>query len=129
MLGADVWLKLMQANIDKLRTGGYTYVREKGVEIIQGWHESVQESHKDVFPPPSMIIVTDIRYENEHELVKKQGGTTYLVDRTNLESNDPHISESWVKTSASRMVDEVIVNDSTLGDYVNKCQSAWWKSR
>lgn len=68
--------------------------------------------HKD-----NNYIISDVRFENEAELVKNLGGIVIKVIRPNNPIKVEHISE---KGFNEKFVDYTIVNDGTLVDYYNK---------
>jgi hypothetical protein len=59
------------------------------------------------------IVCTDVRYQNEAELIKKLGGIIIKIERPLLQNNDNHDSEKL----DINFNDYLIYNDSTLEDY------------
>lgn len=66
------------------------------------------------FEPPEICVVSDVRYENEAERIRKLGGQVWEIIRPGLESSDDHASEAGLP---SHLIDEQIFND-TEGDLV-----------
>jgi len=63
------------------------------------------------------FIITDVRYENEIEWIKEQGGYVFYITKDKL-SKDEHISENSITGSALSLIDYIIDNNNyskTLG--------------
>lgn len=70
---------------------------------FQYWYESL--------PNDVNVIVSDMRFLNEAEIIKNIGGTLWRVERDGLVSNDTHPSEMEME---SIQVDFKILNNHTL---------------
>lgn len=81
-LGADFWLRVANTYMADLRQQGY-----------------------------QRFVVSDVRFANEAEWVRSQGGKVWLVTRPNLPNVREHISEALPFD-----VDEQIDNNGTLQD-------------
>jgi len=57
------------------------------------------------------IVISDIRFKNECEAVKKHGGMIFHVDRKSIVNNDEHISESGIDINNA---DICIVNNYSI---------------
>jgi hypothetical protein len=61
----------------------------------------------------SKVVVSDVRFPNEAETIKKLGGSIWRINRHNLNAVNGHPSEHAMD---SYMVSHVIYNDGTLND-------------
>ena len=73
------------------------------------------------------IVVTDVRFKNEAELIKSLGGVIWRVDRSENISNmsdasSSHVSET--EMSSIDLEDWIIKNDGTLADLYKKVEAA-----
>jgi 2-keto-4-pentenoate hydratase/2-oxohepta-3-ene-1,7-dioic acid hydratase in catechol pathway len=64
------------------------------------------------------IIIPDVRFLNEYEWVKNEGGVMIRVERS-IDYSDTHISETELDHS---IFDHTIVNDGTERDLVTKVE-------
>jgi hypothetical protein len=76
------------------------------------WIKSIEKTI--INNPDLKIVITDIRFPNEVELIKKFNGKIIKIIRPNLEDTDSHISENYDITS-----DLTIINDKDL-QYLEK---------
>lgn len=63
------------------------------------------------------VVFSDVRYPNEAERIRKEGGVLWRVEREGIEKSDEHTSESLVETIK---VDAVIKNNGTLDELFTK---------
>jgi hypothetical protein len=78
-------------------------------ERIGQYGEAKNHGHKGAF-----VFITDVRYENEAEMIRRNGGTMVRVTTTrDLGDVATHISEGGIP---DRLVDATIANDGTLED-------------
>ncbi len=91
---------LFRNNLDKIMPGLCDNVFIENMRI-----RLQQESHHN-------IVVSDIRFQNEADLIISLGGIIYYVDRDN-NSNDSHVSEQ-MNFDKSNMT--IIKNNSTIDD-------------
>lgn len=71
-----------------------------------------------LFDTQEKVVVDDVRFPNELEMIKSLGGKTVWIDRKEAEvSNDTHPSETSVD---STMFDELIDNDDTIEEFIEK---------
>lgn len=63
--------------------------------------------------PDADSCITDVRFPNEAERIKTEGGVVWRVERPGVENTDLHPSEAFIQ---SLPVDVVIHNDGTLED-------------
>jgi adenylate kinase family enzyme len=66
--------------------------------------------------PEKKIIITDVRFQNELNLIKELGGTIIKIER-NIESTDKHKSETTVDLLKA---DYIFTNNSTK-EYLYSC--------
>lgn len=70
--------------------------------------------------PNVRIVVTDVRFQNEADIIKELGGIIIKVSRKNIMSNDKHASEINILNINA---DYDIKNDSTIEDYYKNLKS------
>jgi hypothetical protein len=63
------------------------------------------------------IVVDDVRFPNEADLIRSLGGQLWRIDRPSAERNTEHASEGSLDTYA---FDHVLSNDSTLTDLYSR---------
>lgn len=98
---------------------GYPEVRRilqyLGTEVVRKrepdfWIRRAEETIRKINGP---VVVTDVRFENEAELVKALGGHTVRVLRSGFASDDPHPSEVALDHYAE---DHTVLNRSTVAE-------------
>lgn len=67
---------------------------------------------KKFFDPMSRIVVTDARFKNERDFLKKNGAILVLIKREGQVSQSNHISENQLGQDSD--YDVIIKNDSTI---------------
>lgn len=67
--------------------------------------------------PNQNMIISDVRFPNEAELIRQYGGKIIVVHRKNNNIKVNHVSESGLP---KELVDYNIYNDSDLNDYYKK---------
>lgn len=70
----------------------------------------------------SIIIIKDIRFENEAAYIRKLGGEIWHIVRDNAEAVNAHSSEFGIKAKPG---DITIKNNGTLADYKLALDNAW----
>ena len=70
--------------------------------------------------PNVKIVVTDVRFQNEADIIKELGGVIIKVTRKNLKNNDSHASEINILNINA---DYDIKNDSSIEDYYKNLKS------
>lgn len=63
------------------------------------------------------VVFSDVRYPNEAERIRKEGGVLWRVEREGIEKSDEHTSESLIETIK---VDSVVKNNGTIEDLFSK---------
>jgi hypothetical protein len=89
LFGPDVWVKRLAARI-------------------------AEASVYDAFPP---IVITDVRYLNEAEMLRRHHAMLIRIDRPGLGPADSHPSETEL---ANFLFDHTITNDGTIDDLHRK---------
>jgi hypothetical protein len=84
MLSASIWIDLAEQNLGNLA---------------------------DLYPEAMGFVISDVRFENEADYVRKRGGLIIHVQRADASAVNPHVSELGV---AVQPHDVVINNDSDL---------------
>ena len=70
----------------------------------------------------SLIIIKDIRFENEADYIRKLGGEIWHIIRPSAKAVNPHPSESGI---AIKEGDLTIYNTGTLDEYERAVNAAW----
>lgn len=90
----------------------------EGVRDVLGpdtWVDLVERRwHADGQPD---LVITDVRFPNEYEMVRRNGGVLARVKRPEVQATNRHISESALDSHDS---DFVFWNDGTIADLENK---------
>lgn len=91
------------------------------------WVRPVMRAIDDHVKDGGKAVITDVRFPNEYDSIKKRGGVVVRVNRPGLPS-DTHISESALD---DHDFDVVIVNNGTLDDLYRKVERAAtvWQAR
>lgn len=72
------------------------------------------------------VVITDVRFANEAELVRKYGGMLVRIERESVDDGDTHESESALPEIEA---DVLITNDGTVQDLLSKVPSLFSYSR
>lgn len=95
------------------------------------WFEEQEKQHKIRFIeakiaglvngkiPEFKIVITDMRYPHEAEIVKEMGGQIWKVINPNKENSDNHSSETEYQQVKE---DKLIINDGSLEDLYKKIE-------
>ena len=89
------WLKKMQARID--------------------W-----ANQQDM--PPNTIVITDVRFKNEAELVRKMGGQIWRIDRDTAANPDAHASSV---TGLQFTPEQTVLNQGDMAELERATLHAW----
>lgn len=73
------------------------------------------------FKPESKWIITDVRFPNEADRVRKEGGLLLKVVRDGIPSNDTHLSETALDNYSQW--DAIVYNNGTKEDLYNSVKS------
>lgn len=67
------------------------------------------------------IVITDIRFDNEAELVKSMGGIVIKIERSEAEgSGTKHSEHATEKGISEQLIDFTVNNDGTIEEFYNK---------
>jgi hypothetical protein len=108
-----------EATIDWLgkspRQMAQTLGTEWGRELVhpQLWVLMAQRRWEAFRSIGESLVITDVRFENEVNWIKDQGGVVIYLDRPGVASVSAHASEQF---DLSKVADSVIRNDGTVGD-------------
>ena len=81
------------------------------------WYENQLKNNKNV-----KIIITDVRFDNEVNIIKELGGIIIKVERNNVQNKDQHKS----KTSIGKIkYDYLVKNDSNIENYHRKLEKIY----
>lgn len=69
-----------------------------------------------------VVIIKDIRFENEAHFIRTLNGEIWHIVRDNLESVKTHSSEAGIKVKPE---DTIIHNNGTLENYTSAIENAW----
>ncbi|MBF6030808.1 deoxynucleotide monophosphate kinase [Pseudomonas sp. P115] len=84
----DVWVKLAQQNLDYMT---------KALGAVLGF------------------VVSDVRFENEADLIRRRGGTIVHISRADAQVVNPHVSEAGV---AGNKDDLLMFNNGTVEEFL-----------
>ena len=59
----------------------------------------------------SLIVVPDVRFQNEARMIRENGGEVWLIHRPGVDPVAAHVSEAGIPL---RQIDRLIVNDGTV---------------
>lgn len=73
--------------------------------------------------PNIKVVVTDVRFENEAGIIKKLGGKLIKINRSDINNEDTHISETSINNIKA---DYNIDNNSSISDYYQKLEDIYY---
>lgn len=76
---------------------------------VKAVHKQIMDEWKS--NPGQKFVVTDIRFENELQIIKELGGVTVRVTRPTIENTDTHSSETQISQFD---VEYDLLNDTTI---------------
>ncbi len=79
--------------------------------VLERWRALCGKKHNP------LLVVTDVRFNNEAEALRQQGGVIIHIERPDLPEVAAHTSEQGVEVLPDDML---ICNDSTLDDLLRK---------
>lgn len=100
---------------------GRTFLQRYGTEAHRDvfghdfWLNPVEDAY--IMNQEKLTVITDVRFDNEAELVHFLGGQVWVIDRPGLEDGDTHSSE---KPLTGRLVDTTIINNKDLDTFRNR---------
>ena len=84
------------------------------VRSFQVWYGQFRKEH-----PETLVVLSDVRFPNEEQMVHRLGGETILIQRDSVGNGTGHVSET---SSASCHWDHVVINNGTLDELYNKLE-------
>jgi hypothetical protein len=100
----DLWLKIAQQKWNRVK--GQAHMG-KGGNVILG-----------------ALIIPDVRFENEAEWIKDEGGILFEVNRPGVEPVAQHASERGIPDT---LIDYSILNDRRPSDMVSNARELIWQ--
>lgn len=91
----DVWVKLGEQNLDYM---------SKALGAVLGF------------------VISDVRFENEAELIRRRGGTVIHISRSDAQGVNPHISEAGIAVSQA---DLILRNNGTVAEFLCSLEAAF----
>lgn len=89
------------------------------VKTFNIWYNKNYDQHL------GKVVLSDVRFQNEVDFIKKNGGIVIKLTRPCLNNKDNHTSESLIDLITN--YDEEIVNDSNLQDFYDQIDSVIYK--
>ena len=80
------------------------------------WEKALAAGH-------SVIVVPDVRFQNEARLIHDQGGEVWLVHRPDVAPVADHQSEAGLPL---RSIDRLVSNAGTVDELRRRVQATWW---
>ena len=116
ILGTEILQYDIHKHTDKLSHIG----RNNWVHRFKIWYND--EIKKN---PNLLVVVPDVRFQHEVNIIKSMGGTVWKVVRPSLNNVDLHPSETEME---SIIPDLTIINDSTIENLYKKIENECFKS-
>lgn len=96
----------------------------KKVPVRQFWIYHFRMWYQKFIDDPAnqnkTIIVTDVRFPHEADLIRELGGTLIRIERPNLDLSDVKYQHSSETSSVDITPDIVIINDNTMEELYKK---------
>ena len=95
------------------------YLQKLGTEAVRdiinkdAWVMAAQAKIWPLITEGTNVVVTDVRFQNEADLIRSWGGKVFRVTRPGFEPVNDHISDTGVDTIA---VDGVVSNSGSIDD-------------
>jgi hypothetical protein len=86
---------------------------------LEGWENAGSEA-LDLRYAADLVVITDVRFENEAQRIKSLGGKIWQVTRPGIEAG-AHISEQPLP---DKYIDVIIPNEGTINDLETKVTAA-----
>jgi len=84
---------------------------------VNAWKAKYQrEAHSIRTQPTQPVVVEDIRFQNEVDMVRDLGGIVFFVARPGVVADNTHISEQMAAKPEPYAQDQLIYNDGNLTD-------------
>lgn len=89
------------------------WIRRAEQEYIN-LQDSIAQLASETFGPlPAGMVITDVRFDNEAEWIRSEGGLVLRVERPGVSAANDHVSEKGVDPD---LINAVIPNHGTLDD-------------
>jgi len=85
------------------------------------WVKVMERTIEQIKNQTDVVIITDIRHDEEAFMVKRYGGILVQVYRPYLANDDAHASEKGLSPEAMRVVDKTVIN-TDLSDFKQEAQ-------
>lgn len=95
------------------------YLQKLGTEAVReiinkdAWVMAAQAKIWPLITEGTNVVVTDVRFQNEADLIKSWGGKVFRIERPEVTPVNSHISDTGVDTIA---VDGVVYNQGSIDD-------------
>lgn len=87
-----------------------------------GWLRLAEQFIDDEFTPANGIVFTDVRFENEAEMIRRRGGAIWHLKR-NVPGVEAHVSERPIVEYLS---DRQLLNNSTMDHLYGNIETLLW---
>jgi len=111
IIGTEIFQHAIHNHLD-LKVGP----KQHWTYLFEQWYQ------KQLLENPNLkVIVSDVRFPHELEIVKKLGGKIIKIVRPEKDHNlDQHTSETYIDQIPTKNIDRLIINDGTLNDLYSK---------
>ncbi|KAF1309631.1 hypothetical protein BLX42_18350 [Pseudomonas sp. SG-MS2] len=110
------------ALVKKLATQEFPDFATRRVNHINTFHPEKPTHPELLLDRKEVIIIKDIRFENEAKYIRDLGGEIWHIVRDDATKIKEHSSEAGIAVASS---DTVIHNNGTIADYRQKIEEAW----
>lgn len=109
---ADTWVDILLRDAGRVTSGGWSYSPESGAVSARASGRLAP-----AFAPPAPgVVVTDVRYANEVEAIRRAGGRVLRVERRGAGLAGDAAAHASEREIARLVVDGVLYNDRTVSD-------------
>lgn len=98
-LHPNVWVDFLGSKIDELDN-------ELNNDNYMSGYKLRDEPRKDVWSPKAVVLISDVRFPNEAEMIRKRGGYIFRITRNTQQDQNGE----WRKHESEKFVDELPVN-------------------
>ena len=91
-LDKDCWVKLILQKINALAD-----------DAKKSYNEVARHYEDERWAPDSVMIITDVRFPNEVDMIRSQGGFIVKIERTNGGDSD----DAWRQHESEKYIDEI----------------------
>jgi len=109
--------ELFQYDIHKhLTEEEFNWGRAVWVRKFELWFNEQEELYREA-NQDLLVVLSDVRFHHESDVIKKMGGQIWRIERPSLLNNDLHASEIEMQ---SIVANETFVNDGTIEELYAK---------